>query len=161
MFDFLMAEELLEQGKQKKYEKLMEEMHGEVPMSRKVKSVFYKGLKLNYEYDFGSSTDLVLHVVEEYPVTADEKIVLLSRNEPPELLCDVCKTQLATVTCTVHGWDEDSMFCEKCAKKHAKKCEDFEDYAALPVVNSPRSGVCAYTGGIIDMERDVIRALHE
>jgi hypothetical protein len=46
------------------------------------------------------------------------------------------------------------LFCDKCAKKHAKKCEDFEDYAALPVVNSPRMGVCAYEGGCIDTERD-------
>jgi hypothetical protein len=47
------------------------------------------------------------------------------------------------------------MFCEKCAKKHAKECEDFADgYAVMPVVNSPRMGVCAYEGGCIDTERD-------
>jgi hypothetical protein len=47
------------------------------------------------------------------------------------------------------------MFCEKCAKKHAKECEDFADgYTVMPVVNSPRMGVCAYEGGCIDTERD-------
>jgi hypothetical protein len=46
------------------------------------------------------------------------------------------------------------MFCEKCAKKHAEKCEDFKEYAAMPVVNSPRMGVCDYMGGCIDTERD-------
>jgi len=30
----------------------------------------------------------------------------------------------------------------------------YADYAAMPVVNSPRMGVCAYEGGTIDRERD-------
>ncbi|MDR1878106.1 MAG: hypothetical protein LBQ64_00905 [Bacteroidales bacterium] len=123
-------------------------------MNRKAKTVFHKDLKLEYEYDFGSTTMLSLNVVEEYQVKADKKIVLLSRNEPLELLCDLCKKEPATQICTVHGWDEDSLFCDKCAKKHAKKCPDFDDYASLPVVNSPRMGVCCYAGGSIDVERD-------
>ena len=154
MWSFFEAEELLAEGKTKEYEKLVEESTGKVPMSRKADKVLYKGLKLEYEYDFGSSTELLLTVVEEYPVKADEKIVLLSRNEPLEWLCDTCKKEPATQICTVHNWDENSLFCDKCAKKHAKKCDDFEEYAALPVVNSPRMGVCGYDGGSIDVERD-------
>ncbi|MDR2775215.1 MAG: hypothetical protein LBC19_10845 [Tannerella sp.] len=154
MWSFFDAEELLAKGKQKEYEKLMENIKGEVPMSRSVDKIFHKGLKLEYEYDFGSSTELLLTIMEEYPVKADGKIVLLSRNEPPEWLCEVCQKEPATQICTVHDWDEDSLFCDKCAKKHAKECEDFRDYAAMPVVNSPRMGVCAYTGGCIDTERD-------
>jgi hypothetical protein len=123
-------------------------------MSRKTDKVFYKGLKLEYEYDFGSSTELLLTVVEEYPVKADEEIVLLSRNEPLEWLCDTCQEEPATQICTVHDWDDESLFCDKCAQKHAKKCEDFKEYTAMPVVNSPRMGVCGYTGGSIDIERD-------
>jgi hypothetical protein len=133
-----------------------EESDGEVPMNRKVKTVFHKDLKLEYEYDFGSTTMLSLNVMGEYEVKADKKIVLLSRNEPLELLCDLCKKEPATQICTVHGWNEDSLFCDKCAKKHAKECPDFDDYASLPVVNSPRRGVCCYEGGSIDVERDGI-----
>jgi hypothetical protein len=154
MWDFFEASDLLQQGKVKEYEKLMEETAGEIPMSRKVKDVFYKGLKLEYEYDFGSSTELVLFVLAEYPVKAEKKIVLLSRNEPLEWRCDICGKEKATQICSVHVWDEEAMFCDKCAKKHAKVCEDFADYAVMPVVNSPRMGVCAYTGGSIDVERD-------
>jgi hypothetical protein len=154
MWDFFEAEELLEKGKQKEYEKLMEKSNGEVPMSRKTNIVFHKGLKLEYEYDFGSSTELLLTVVEEYPVNADKKVVLLSRNEPLEWLCDTCKKKPAILICTIHDWKEDSLFCKKCAERHAKKCEDFRDYAAMPVVNSPRMGVCGYEGGVIDIERD-------
>jgi hypothetical protein len=143
MWDFLEAMELLEQGKQKAYEKLMEKTNGEIPIGRKVSQVFYKDLKLKYEYDFGSSTNLQLRIIDEYPVKADKKIVLLSRNEPPEWLCDTCQKEPATQICIVHDWNEDSYFCDKCAKKHAKKCPDFEDYASMPVVNSPRMGVCS------------------
>ncbi|MDR0835212.1 MAG: hypothetical protein LBN11_01350, partial [Tannerella sp.] len=154
MWGLFEAEELLEQGKMKEYEKLMEKTSGEIPMSQKVKNVFHTDLKLEYEYDFGSTTALLLTVVAAFPIKADKKIVLLSRNEPAEWLCDLCKTAPATQICAVHIWDEDSMFCDKCAKKHAKVCEDFADYAAMPVVNSPRMGVCAYEGGVIDQERD-------
>jgi hypothetical protein len=154
IWDFFEAENLLMKGKQKEYEKLMEDTNGEVPMSRKTDKVFYKGLKLEYEYDFGSSTELLLTVVEEYPFKSDGIIVLLSRNEPLEWLCDTCHKEPAAQICTVHDWDDDSLFCAKCAKKHAKECEDFADYAAMPVVNSPRMGVCGYEGGLIDVERD-------
>ncbi|MDR1553015.1 MAG: hypothetical protein LBS69_06085 [Prevotellaceae bacterium] len=56
--------------------------------------VFYKGLKLEYKHDFGSTTELLLTVVEEYPVKDDEKIVLLSCNEPLECLLS-----------TLHAWE--------------------------------------------------------
>jgi hypothetical protein len=148
------AEYLLMQGRRKAYEKFMEETTGRIPMSRKVHEVFSKGLKLGYEYDAGSPTELLLSIIEEYPVRADEKIVLLSRNEPLELFCDVCQTEPATHICTVHYRHIDRMLCDKCAKKHAEQCEDFSGYVGLPIVNSPRMGICAYSGGSIDVERD-------
>lgn len=154
MWDFFEAQELLEQGKTKEYEKLMEQTSGEVPMSRKAKKVFYKDLKLEYEYDFGSSTNLLVTTIAEYPIKADKKIVLLSRNEPLELYCQTCGNEPAVELCSVEDWNKDYLFCEKCAKKHAKNCKDFADYAAMSVVNSPRMGVCAYGGGTIDVERD-------
>lgn len=156
MWDYFETMELLEKGMIKQYEEMMENVSGEIPKSRKVDKIFYKDLKLEYEYDFGSSTQLLLTVIEEYPLKADKKIVLLSRNEPLEWLCDICGKASATHICIAHGWGGDSMFCDKCGKKHAKTCEDFEDYAAMPVVNSPRMGVCAYEGGVVDKERDGI-----
>jgi hypothetical protein len=125
-----------------------------VEMSQKAKTVFPTKRSLNYEYDFGSSTNLTLTVVDEYPVKAEKKVVLLSRNEPVNLMCSTCKKVPATQICTVCMYQEHAVFCDTCAKKHAKKCEDFDDYASLPIVNSPRMGVCGYTGGSIDKERD-------
>lgn len=155
MWDFFEAEELLEKGKVKEYEALMESKNGEVPMGRKVKDALHKDLILNYQYDFGSTTALQVSVVAEYPVAADDKIILLSRNESLEIFCDTCGKMPAKELCSVClGYEDEGFFCAKCAKKHAKTCEDFADYAAMPVVNSPRMGVCAYDGGTIDKKRD-------
>jgi hypothetical protein len=156
MFDSMDAYDYLQQGNVKKYEAIMESTSGEVPMSRKVKDVFYKDYKLEYQYDFGSTTQLQVKTIEVFPFKAEKSIVLLSRNEPLEILCHDCGKLPASQICTVCMWQEEYMFCDKCAKKHAKKCPDFDDYAQLPVVNSPRMGVCAYEGGIIDTERDGI-----
>lgn len=155
MFDFFEAEELLESGKIDEYETLMERSRGEIPMNRTAADSFYKDLKLQYQYDFGSTTELQITVMNEYPIAADKPVVLLSRNEPLNLLCDDCNKQPATDICTVCSRSEDNgIFCKKCAAKHAKKCKDFAEYAAARVVNSPRMGVCGYTGGTIDLKRD-------
>lgn len=129
--------------------------NGQVPLSRKTKNVFQKDLKLQYQYDFGSTTELQLTVVNEYPVKADQDLMLLSRNEPLELLCEKCEKSPAILICSVcNGYEDEGMFCSKCAKKHAKSCDDFDDYATMSVVNSPRMGVCGYEGGRIDAKRD-------
>ena len=133
----------------------------DVPMSCKIKDVLYKGLELDYEYDFGSSTELTITVMDEYSVKADKKIVLLSRNEPLQIMCSICKKVPATQICPICMYEKEAEFCDNCAKKHAKKCEDFAEYAAMPVVNSPRMGVCAYDGGRIDVERDGVFILKE
>jgi hypothetical protein len=131
-------------------------------MNCKVKKALNKGLTLDYEYDFGSTTELCLTVMDEYPVKSEQEIVLLSRNEPPEIMCSTCGKVPATQICTVCMYgDGNYLFCDKCAPKHAKKCEDFADYASMPIVNSPRMGECAYMGGTIDVERDGVFVLKE
>lgn len=126
--------------------------HGDIAMNKKTSHIFHEDLKLKYEYDFGSTTQLQLAVIKEFNIAAGQPIVLLSRNEPLALLCETCGQKPATQLCTV--CQDESIFCSACAKKHAKTCNDFADYAAMPVVNSPRMGVCAYEGGSIDIERD-------
>lgn len=154
MFDFFEADSLLQKGKTKEYEKLMEKSTGELPKSAKVSTKFHKGLQLDYLYDFGSTTALLISVLAEYDINADEKIVLLTRNNVPDIKCGVCNKNTAIKICTAHGYDENNLFCESCAKKHKKECDDFADYASMPFVNSPRAGVCGYEGGTIDIERD-------
>jgi len=159
MFDIMDAYEMLDQGNEEEYDQIMEECQGQIPMKCKAKEALYQGLVLEYEYDFGSSTKLNITVMDEYPVKADKKIVLLSRNEPLKIMCSICGIVPATQICTACMFDGSAEFCDKCAKKHAKKCEDFADYASMPIVNSPRMGVCGYTGGNIDKERDRVYQL--
>lgn len=126
----------------------MGDVKGEIPLNRKAKTVFYKDLKLQYQYEFGSTTEPQVTVVNEYPIKADQNIVLLSRNEPLELWCEKCGKSPGVVLCSVcYGFEDEGIFCSKCVKIHSKSCEDFDDYGTMPVVNSPRMGVYGYEGG--------------
>lgn len=100
------------------------------------------GMSLSYEYDFGTTTDLTVKVVAERQGEAGaEDVQLLARNDPPEIACNLCD-QPAALICTQCLDEGDGWLCEGCAGDH----ECGED-VLLPVVNSPRVGMCGYTGG--------------
>jgi len=120
----------------------------EIDMEDNANNVFEIGEVLDYDYDYGSTTTLIITVIDEYSVKADSKIVLLSRNEPFAIMCKDCGEMPATKVST-YSWDF-LVYCDKCAKKQARNSE----YYFLPVVNSPRIGVCGYNGGTVDKERD-------
>jgi len=110
-----------------------------------------KGMKIDYEYDFGSTTKLEITVMGEYQMKAPKPLFLLSRNEPLKILCTTCNKKPAEVMCRVCY---DDNFCNSCKDKHVKECSDFAEYSKMEIVNSPRMGVCGYDGGRIDKERD-------
>jgi len=97
------------------------------------------GTKFLYEYDYGSTTTLSLRVVGFWGRgTPKDAVELLARNEPPQVSCQRCGTQPAAQICTEC---EEAWLCEACAAAH-----ECDEEMRLPVVNSPRVGVCAYTG---------------
>jgi len=103
--------------------------------ARKISSLTV-GEGLLYEYDFGSTTEIILAAVSEIsrPKQRD-KVCLLARNEPQQFKCDTCGAPASVVD----SW-ENCLLCGECAK-------DVEDESALlPIVNSPRCGVCGYDG---------------
>jgi hypothetical protein len=105
--------------------------------------VLQPDMQFSYEYDYGSTTELRLKVIAEYETrTTQRTIQLLARNEPPHILCNVCGKE-ATQICTECIYDDAGWLCEECAQEH----ECGEDML-LPVVNSPRVGVCGYTGAV-------------
>ena len=114
----------------------------EQDMDVRLGDVLKPGMKFQHEYDFGSTTTLVLEVKSTHDAAwkKNEKIVLLARNIAPEIPCAVCGKPAAHV-CTECAYDGAGWLCKKCLKKH-----DCGDEMALPVVNSPRVGVCGYTG---------------
>jgi hypothetical protein len=110
-------------------------------MNYKIGSVLRPGLSFVHEYDFGTTTELALKVLSERegkPI--NRPIQIMARNEPPIIACDKCGKPAAQV-CAQCIWDGKGWLCDKCAKSH--KCG--ED-VLLPVVNSPRVGMCGYTG---------------
>ena len=111
-----------------------------VSMNSRMAQVFASiGDRLNYVYDFGSSTELVISFAGLAEGTS-EKPVVIARNEPPVWPCDVCKLPAASI-CSDCGYSGAGFFCTQ----HAKEHECGEDML-LPVVDSPRMGVCGYTG---------------
>jgi hypothetical protein len=111
----------------------------ELAMSSRAGRVLQPGMVLTYKYDFGSTTELTVKVLEpRKSLASGGAIELLARNDEPEVVCDACGAGMATRICTqcADGW-----LCDSCAANH--KCGE---EAMLPVVNSPRTGVCGYDG---------------
>ena len=117
-------------------------MDKEMSMRTRLSEVLEVGVKFFYEYDYGSPTALVLKVValreHGLPKVA---VQLLARNEAPQVSCQRCNIQPATQVCTECAWNGEGWLCEACAVAH-----ECGDEMCLPVVNSPRAGVCGYTG---------------
>ena len=113
----------------------------EVKKSKKLEYVLHPGMRLNYEYDFGSTTELMVKVVSEFKSNIKTgEVGILARNDPPQIKCSNCD-HLATRICTECIYEDAGWLCDECAEDH--KCD--EDML-LPVVNSPRTGVCGYVG---------------
>jgi hypothetical protein len=112
-------------------------------MNKKLKNVIQPGLEFIHEYDFGSTTKLTLFVVDKRSgVSETQKLTQIARNNPPEIRCNMCGSSDATTMCMNCLWnDQGGFLCDKCLVTH--QCDE-ETY--MPVVNSPRMGVCGYTG---------------
>lgn len=113
-------------------------------MNFKLKTVIEKGMVFDYEYDFGSTTDLTINVFE-YRVGTWKKdlLTILSRNNPIEYICDECGDQKATAVCTECMQEGAGLLCDDCQEDH----ECGEDMF-MNICNSPRFGVCGYDGSI-------------
>ena len=112
-------------------------------MDVKLGDVLSAKVVFHHTYDFGTSTELKLRVVDEREGSIGRKSLrVLSRNEAPVWECDVCG-EPATQICAMCIYESDNPFyCEDHAEDH--DCEEIE--MLLPVVNSPRMGMCGYTG---------------
>ena len=119
------------------YEWDMGSKNMQVPLDQ----VLHPGQTCSYEYDFGSTTELTLKVISEREVPAKKKAIeILARNNLPLVSCDVCGKP-ATTTCTQCIYEDKGWLCDACAKDH-----ECGEEMLWPMVNSPRAGVCGYTG---------------
>lgn len=124
------------------YQSELFEEYGDEDMGVALGEVLQPSMKFSHEYDFGSTTELTLKVISARKgALKGDSIQLLARNEPPPILCAACG-KLATHVCTECLWSgEGGWLCDECASKH-----ECGEEMLLPVVNSPRVGVCGYTG---------------
>ena len=115
----------------------------EVGMSRKAVNIFAPGVQLTHIYDFGTSSETQVKVVGEragQPVTS-RAITLMARNEMPGEECVECRqpAQWLCMECLYED-GEWRTFCDE----HLK--HDHDEYEPMQLVNSPRMGMCAYSG---------------
>ena len=106
----------------------------------KLGKLLRKDQTLTYDYDFGSTTELVIRVVGERSGRAGQPIRVLARNDAPEIPCVSCERP-ATTLCSACSFDGDAAVCDECASGH-----ECGEEMLMPVVNSPRMGVCGYSG---------------
>jgi hypothetical protein len=149
-------------------EVVMEDEEEEGGMDAELGDVLAVGEKFSYTYDFGSSSTLSLRVIAEregtLPSDLDEAgegedeefedseedevdIVVMARNEPPALVCHVCGQPASSVP---SGSEYDALAEIVLCEIHANATEYPDEL--LPLVNSPRTGVCGYTGDEEDWE---------
>ena len=114
---------------------------GDKSMKIKLDKALEPGMKFSHEYDFGTTTELSLKVLSEREGEAKGKSIrILARNEAPVILCQSCGKP-ATQVCSQCVYEGEGWLCDECAEDHECGEEMF-----LPVVNSPRVGMCGYTG---------------
>lgn len=101
-----------------------------------------KSVAFQYEYDFGSTTALRGKVLGYRKGSLGRNVVrLLARNIPLKLTCALCDAP-ASLVCPFCIDSGPCLFCETHAPQHPCAEED----VFMPTVNSPRMGVCGYTG---------------
>lgn len=124
--------------------------YDEIDMDMSI-SLIRDGSVLKYEYDFGSTTELTVSFVgTTIRESQEEDVRLLIRNKAPEYSCCQCGKPAAFICSECIYETDNPFFCEACGKKHF----DGEHKFGLPVVNSPRMGVCGYCGELDVYEFD-------
>jgi hypothetical protein len=117
----------------------------EMGMERRIQNVLGDGGTLTHVYDFGSSSVTLVKAVDarEGRPLSRHPVYLMARNALPVAPCQECG-EPATRVCVecMEEMVDDPCLCEAHAATHPHG-----DYGEpLPLVNSPRLGICGYEG---------------
>ena len=117
----------------------------EIPMHTPLRRLPKSITELYHIYDFGTSSETVVEWVDQRhgKSTTSHPVTLMARNTMPEIQCMKCTDQ-ATWLCLecISEHDTSGTLCDAHASSHPH--EEYGD--PLPLVNSPRSGMCGYEG---------------
>jgi hypothetical protein len=170
-----MAESLQQGTLAQDLEALEEEEEDEGGMQSELGDVLEVGQKFSYVYDFGSSSTLSLRLIDEregaLPEIPEEeknraayeddefedeedeedevRIQVMARNEPPPLVCHICGKPATRVP---SASEYDSLAEMALCPTHAAQ-SDYPD-ELLPIVNSPRTGICGYDGDLYEEDEE-------
>lgn len=105
-----------------------------------IKKIIDVGDQFKYEYDFGSTTTLIIKVVDiTKGYNPKNNIEIMARNSAPKFQCEECENE-ARYYCR----DCSTALCSECVKEHECDEECIEEIQEN--MNSPRDGVCGYYG---------------
>ncbi len=117
----------------------------EIPVNRRVDRVLEPGVELTHIYDFGESSETLVKVaaVREGRPTTRHPIALMARNIPPEFQCIECERPASRlcVECSI----EEEVWGTLCGR-HIETHPHDSYGEPIPLVNSPRLGMCGYEG---------------
>ena len=117
------------------YEDFYEESY---QMDMKLKDVLSVNQKFEYYYDFGSTTELILEVIDYIKVPKNfSQIEIVARNNEVIHSCYKCGKDAK-----YFNWNEEVWICDSCVSDEEDEIVEFE------YTNSPRDGVCGYKGNI-------------
>ncbi|HEY84012.1 MAG TPA: plasmid pRiA4b ORF-3 family protein [Chloroflexi bacterium] len=118
---------------------------GEIAKETRIDRIFEPGVELTHIYDFGTSSETLIKAVrarEGKPLTA-HPIMLMARNNTPEVVCVECGKPAAYLCMEcLYEYDEPGWLCAEHAETHPH--DNYGD--PVPLVNSPRLGMCGYDG---------------
>ena len=108
-------------------------------MNVKLKDALFVGDKFEYEYDFGTTTYIILEVVDKVEVSKNHsQIEIIARNDENHYKCSHCGKQVE-----YYSYGTGDYICGDCADDFD---EDELEELCGDYFNSPRDGVCGYVG---------------
>ncbi|MDD2695043.1 MAG: hypothetical protein PHD58_03865 [Anaerolineales bacterium] len=118
----------------------------DVGKARIANAVFVPGLVLRHLYDYGTTSETDIKVVDGWQgkPTTKHPIALLARNVQPEAVCQECgrPAQWLCIECLYEEEYKTGHLCEEHVKEHPH-----DNYGEpTPLFNSPRVGMCGYDG---------------
>ena len=115
--------------------------------ARKADDIFKQESTLRHLYDFGTTSETDIKVVgsRQGKATTRRPIALMARNNMPEMLCRECD-QPAGWLCLECLYEADEAGTWFLCDKHVENHPHDEYGEPLPLVNSPRLGMCGYNG---------------
>jgi hypothetical protein len=117
-------------------------------MFYKLNEVLDENSVFSYNYDFGTTSNLRLKVMQLFSQVYKEKgIHLVGRNIAPEAICEKCKKDADIYAADVYS-NTCSYLCESCFEKEEQNAEEL--YAHV-ITNSPRMGLCGYDSSSADI----------